>query len=162
MKQKLGVTTIEEARCFVFEKKICTILSDKNKDVPSLWEAVALPDKQPGEKGWGQKMVAVWTWKTELPAQYPKEIFYGKMRGGIAVLMTMEHLIRKHYPENFRELRDCGDLAQKIYELIRLDRYATKDLRRESMDRFGCTKSRFDSALKELQVTMNFVRSNVP
>jgi hypothetical protein len=30
------------------------------------------------------------------------------------------------------------------------------------MEQFGCTKSQFDTALKELQVTLNIVRSNEP
>jgi hypothetical protein len=30
------------------------------------------------------------------------------------------------------------------------------------MERFGCTKSRFEGALKELQITLNIVRANDP
>jgi hypothetical protein len=35
-------------------------------------------------------------------------------------------------------------------------------LGRAVMAQFGCTKSRFDAALKELQITLNIVRSNEP
>lgn len=159
---KPKVTTIEEARDYVFDVKMCAVLSGKRQGLPSLWDAVDLPDKQPGEKGWGKKMNAVWTWKTQLPVLYPDEIFYGKIRGGTAVLMTMDYLREKHYPENFRDIHDCSRLAQNVFELIRLDRLGTTDLRRESIGRFGCSKGQFASALKELQVTMNVVRSNEP
>jgi hypothetical protein len=30
------------------------------------------------------------------------------------------------------------------------------------MAQFGCTKNQFDTALKELQITLNIVRSNEP
>lgn len=159
---KPQVTTIEEARDFVFDVKICAVLSGERQGLPSLWDAVDLPEKQPGEKGWGKKMTAVWTWKTQLPVLYPDEIFYGKIRGGTAVLMSMDYLREKHYAENFRDIHDCSRLAQNVFELIRLDRRGTTDLRRESIGRFGCSKGQFASALKELQITMNVVRSNEP
>ena len=59
-----------------------------------------LPEKQPGEKGWGPKISAVWRWKNQLPAHYPREIFYGKMKGGAAVLMTLDYLRNHHYPNS--------------------------------------------------------------
>jgi hypothetical protein len=141
MTLKSKVKTLKEARDYVFQVKICAVLSGKRKGLPSLWDAVDLPDKKPGEKGWGRKMEAVWAWKTELPARYPGEIFYGKIRGGTAVLMTMEYLKTKHYPENVTAVGDCSPLARKIYERVRLDRLGTTELRRQSMASFGCSKS---------------------
>ena len=93
---------------------------------------------------------------------YPKEIFYGKMKGGAAVLMTLDYLRNKHYPQFHQDIGSCRRLAQQICELIRLDPCETTELRRASMAKFGCTKSQFDSALKELQMTLNIVRSNEP
>ena len=156
----MKLKTIEQARAFVIKESICTIFSGQSEPVKALWDAVDLPEKQPGEKGWGQKVTAVWQWKNQLPATYPDEIFYGKMKGGAAVLMTIDYLRDVHYPQNYKDIQKCRPLAQQIYELIRLEPYETPALRRECIQRFGCTKSQFDTALKELQTTLNIVRSN--
>ena len=84
------IKTFEEARLLVRELNICTIFRNPKTELPSLWEHVDLPEKQKGEKGWGQKVTAVWNWKNRLPAEYPDEIFYGKIKGGFAALMTIE------------------------------------------------------------------------
>ena len=97
-----------------------------------------------------------------IPACYTQEIFYGKMKGGAAVLMTLDYLRRHHYPQYHQGIRNCRPLTQQIYELICQDSCETTALRRASMEQFGCTKSQFDTALKELQVTLNIVRSNEP
>ena len=62
------IKTIEQAHRFVKEVKICTIFSSDKTEHTSLWDHVDLPEKQPGESGWGEKMSAVWTWKTQLPS----------------------------------------------------------------------------------------------
>jgi hypothetical protein len=80
----MKIKTLEQAHRFVIQKRICTL--------KSLSDSVDLPDKQPGETGWGQTITAVWSWKNQLPAHYPKEIFYGKTKGGAAVLMTLDYL----------------------------------------------------------------------
>lgn len=161
MKTK-GVTTLAGARKFVLAAKLCGIFPTKGATFPSLWTAVALPEKQPGEKGWGKKMVAVWTWKTELPARYPDEIFYGKVPSGAAVLMSISYLRATHYPKHARNLRTCSPLAQRLYELIRNEPYETGPLRTLALQQFRCTKGAFERALKELQITLNIVRSNDP
>jgi hypothetical protein len=158
----MKIKTLEQAHRFVMQERICTVLKGPSKSMKSLWDAVDLPEKRPGEKGWGPKISAVWSWKNQLPAQYPQEIFYGKMKGGAAVLMTLDYLRKHHYPQFHRDIGSCGRLAQQIYELIRLDPYETTELRQASMAQFGCTKSQFDMALKELQITLNIVRSNEP
>ena len=84
------IRTFEEARLLIRDLKICTIFESSKSELPSLWEYVDLPEKQEGEKGWGQKVSAVWDWKNRLPATFPDEIFYGKIKGGFAVLMTID------------------------------------------------------------------------
>ena len=158
----MKIKTLPEARRFVKQVRICSLFSDKSGNLPSLWDVVDLPDRRPGERGWGEKIGAVWNWKNRLPAEYPDEIFYGKIKGGAAVLMTLDYLRDVHYTEAHRELRDCRRLARQIYEVVRTDLLDTTALRKESIARFNCTKSRFDSALKELQITLNIVRSNDP
>ncbi len=68
------IKTFEEARHLIRELTICTIFESSKTTLPSLWEHVDLPEKQPGEKGWGKKVTAVWDWKNRLPATYPNEI----------------------------------------------------------------------------------------
>lgn len=156
-----GLKTIEDAFDFVQEVGICTIFSGKARDVQSLWDAVDLPDND-GRTKWGQRVEAVWAWKTELPTFYPDDIFYGKIKGGHAALMSMDYFRDTHFPKHARPVASCKELAQQVYEIIRLSPGTTAEVRREAMDRFGCTKSRFDSALKELQISLNVVRLNEP
>jgi hypothetical protein len=93
MKRKAAVVrTLKQARTYVLQVGICGIFSDAGFGMPNLWEVVDLPERQPGEKGWDQKGIAIWRWKTELPATYPEEMIYGKIPGGRAVLMSMDYL----------------------------------------------------------------------
>ncbi len=155
------VTTLEEAFEFVQSVGICSIFSDKIKGVPSLWDAVALPDDQ-GKTKWGQRVEAIWQWKTELPAVYPDDVFYGKYPGGHAILTSMAYLRDEHYPKHRKPVEQCSELARAVYEIIRLSPNTTAEIRREAMELHGCTKSRFDTALKQLQTTLNVARSNEP
>jgi len=161
MKRKLAaVRTLKQARAYVLQVGICGIFSDAGVGMPNLWEVVDLPDRQPGEKGWGQKVVAIWRWKNELPAIYPGEIFYGKIPSGRAVLMSMNYLRAEHYPKHHRPLRDCSALARRIYERLRLDPLTTGSLREELNMTLRPERNRFDRALVELQVTLNIARRN--
>ena len=154
------IKTLEQAYQFVKKMKICTIFESDKVDYPSLWEHVDLPNKQPGEKGWGEKMTAVWTWKNQLPSEYPTEIFYGKVKGGTAVLMEMNYLAREHFPKAYEDIQTQDELAQHIYSKVAVEPWDTTSLRKAAIEDTGCTKSRFDTALKNLQITMNIVRLN--
>lgn len=155
-----SVRTLNEARAFVRKNRICGLFSDDGGRMVSLWNVVDLPGRQPGEKGWGQKISAIWTWKDELPARWPGEIFYGKIPGGLAVLMTISHLKKEHYPRCHVPVRQCSALAKRLHAVLRLDPLTSRELRRE----LGLTerpdKPRFDKALLELQVTLNIARRN--
>lgn len=153
------IRTLAQARAFVRKAGLCGIFSDNDGAMESLWNVVDLPGRQPGEKGWGQKVSAIWMWKNELPAKYPEEIFYGKIKGGLAVLMSLDYL-REYYPKHHVPLRECTALAQKIHALVRLDPLTTPQLRRELDMTQKPEKSRFDRALQELQVTLNVARRN--
>ncbi len=150
----------KQARSFVLEVGICGIFSDAKGRMASLWEVVDLPTRQPGEKGWGQRVTAIWGWKNELPAIYPDEIFYGKIPGGLAVLMSMDHLRMEHYPRHHRPLKECSALAQKIYAVLRHDPLTTAALREELEMTRRPERSAFDRALQELQITLNIARRN--
>jgi hypothetical protein len=154
------VRTLKQARAYILKVGLCGIFSDAGIGMPSLWEVVDLPDRQPGEKGWGQKVVAIWRWKNELPAIYPEEIFYGKIPAGRAALMSMDYLRLEHYPKHHRPLRNCSALAQRIYQRLRLDPLTTGSLRIELRMRERPERNQFDRALQELQVTLNIARRN--
>ncbi|MCF3650299.1 AlkZ-related protein [Synoicihabitans lomoniglobus] len=156
------VKTLEQAFEFVQRVKLCHIFTDNKGVAPSLWDATDLPEKQPGESGWGQKVQAVWRWKNELPSTYPDEIFYGKIKGGKAVLMSMEHLRTEHYPQHHVPVEKCSPLARQVYDLIRVEPLKTGDLRKEITSGDKSRKTAFDKALAELQITLNIVRSNDP
>jgi hypothetical protein len=157
------IKTFEEARLLVLDLKICTIYDSAKTELPSLWEHVDLPEKQPGEKGWGEKVSAVWDWKNRLPAEFPDEIFYGKVKGGFAVLMAMDYLRDIHFQGSLPTYRAAeSSLCVDIFEKIRVEPWDTTSLRNEMIQEYGCSKSQFDTALKNLQISMNVVRSNDP
>jgi hypothetical protein len=83
-----------------------------------------------------------------------------KIPAGRAVLMSMDYLRRKHYPNHHRPLRECSAIAQKIYERLRLDPLTTGSLREELNMGGRPERNRFDRALQELQVTLNIARRN--
>jgi hypothetical protein len=156
------IKTFKQAYRFVKKVKICTLFSSEKSEYPSLSEHVDLPEKQPGGKGWGEKMTAVWTWKHQLPAQYPNDIFYGKIKGGLAVLMDMDYMAHDHFPRAYKDIQTLDSLAQHIYSKIVIEPWDTTSLRKETIRETGCSKSRFDTALKNLQVTLNIAGLNDP
>ncbi|GAB5560234.1 MAG: hypothetical protein SynsKO_18810 [Synoicihabitans sp.] len=150
--------TLEGALEFVQTVKQCTLFSNKVEGLPALWDYVNLPEDGGGRTKWGARLEAIWAWKNELPATYPDEVFYGKIPGGLAVLMAMDHLREVHYPAAHQPISKCRDLAQKVFEIIRLDPAETAEIRAIAMERHGCSKSQFDTAMKQLQVTLNIAR----
>ena len=156
------IKTFEDAHKFVLEHKVVTVFGSKNSPYPSLWDNTDLSEDKPDGGGWSPKVMAVWRWKTEIPQTFPDEIFYGKVPGGDAVLMEIDHLRNEHYPTHYTDVSTLGDLPAALYEFILDDPWYTGDLRRKAIAELGCTKSRFDTALKKLQVSLNIVRSNDP
>ncbi len=154
----MKVKTLAEACAFVKSVQICTVFPSDKTELTSLYEHVDLPEKQPGESGWGQRIEAVWPWKNQLPANYPNEIYYGKIKSGFAVLMEMGYLDTVHFAAAYRPVRALNQLAQQIFEKIRIEPWVTGELRNEVMAETGCSKSPFDTALKNLQISMNVVR----
>ncbi len=156
------IKTFEEACEFVLEHKICTIFGSKNSPYPSLWDNVGLSEEKPEGGGWSDKVKAVWAWKNQIPNTYPDEFYYGKVPGGDAVLMEMEYLRSVHYPANRQPVTELDPLSRGVYEYIRSEPWFTGPLRKMAIAELGCTKSRFDTALKKLQISLNVVRSNDP
>ena len=156
------IKTFEEACEFVLKHKVCTVFGSKNSPYPSLWDNTDLSEEKPKEGGWSPRVKAVWAWKTQIPQTFPDEFFYGKVPGGDAVIMEMEYFRTVHYPKHAKPVTDLDSLAQGIYEFIRMEPMFTGPLRKMAIAELGCTKSRFDTALKKLQISLNIVRSNDP
>jgi hypothetical protein len=162
MKRRAGkaVRTLEQAYDFVLRVGVCGIFSDAKTGLTSLWDVTDLPERVKGEKGWGQKVISIWNWKNELPAIYPEKIFYGKIPSGRAVLMSMEYLRTEHYEKCHRPVKDCGPLANRIYQAIRFDPMTTGQLRKELDMIHRPERAKFDRALQTLQITLNIARRN--
>lgn len=156
------IKTFEEAFQFVLDQRICTVFGSKNSPHASLWDNTGLSDKKPKAGGWSPKVVAVWDWKTRIPQTYPDQVFYGKVKGGDAVLMEFEYFRNEHYPAAFLSAQELDPLANEIYKLVRLEPAYTGPLRKRAIEDLKCTKSQFDTALKKLQISLNVVRSNDP
>ncbi len=156
----IKVKTLEQALEFVLKVKTCLIFGSKTSDLPCLWDVVDLPHRSGGRTKWGAKLEAIWAWKNELPAQFPDEVFYGKLPGGLAMLMCLKHLRQVHYPTHHRAVSECSPLARRAYELIRREPHTTAELRRALSPSGAIGKSKIETALVELQVTLNIARSN--
>ncbi len=156
------IKTFDDAYRFVLKNKICTVFGSKGSPHPSLWDNTDLSEDKPPEGGWNPKVMAVWDWKTRIPQTYPDQIFYGKIKGGDAVLMEMQHFKKVHYEEAYQPVDELDLLAQQIFDFIRLEPDYTGGLRKKAIATLGCTKSRFDTALKNLQISLNILRSVDP
>lgn len=156
------IKTFDEAYQFVLEQKVCAVFGSRGSPHASLWDSTNLSEKKPKAGGWSPKVKAVWDWKTRIPQTYPETVFYGKIPGGDAVLMEMQHFRETHYPAAFQPVSQLDGLAQEVYELIRLEPAYTGPLRQRAIAKLQCSKSQFDTALKKLQVSLNVVRSNDP
>ena len=62
-------------------------------------------------------MEKVWSWKNELPVRYPDAIFYGKRRGGGAILCSMTAL-KTLYAQQHKPLHALSDAAQRLYAFV--------------------------------------------
>ncbi|XZE56477.1 AlkZ-related protein [Planctomycetaceae bacterium SH139] len=156
------IKTFEEALQFVIDHRICTIFGSKGSPHPSLWDNTTLSENKPEAGGWSPKVMAVWDWKTRIPQTYPELVYYGKIKGGDAVLMEMQYFREMHYPAAFQPVSVLDKLAQQIYEFIRSEPAFTGPLRKRAIEQLGCTKSQFDTAIKKLQISLNIVRANDP
>ena len=78
------------------------------------------------------------------------------------MLMSMEHLRDVHYPAHHLLVSICSPLARRTFELIRSELHTTAELRKALSPSGAISKSKVDSALVELQVTLNITRSNAP
>ena len=162
MPAKPNIRILAQAKKYVSKVGYCLVFPDKKKHLPNLWDMIDLPKKQPGEKGWGQKVGAVWSWKNQLASDYPDEIFYGKGAKGKSVLMTLDYLKETQHPEFHRPIAECSRMARDIYELVRIEPLTTTVLRKAILKGDKTRKNAFAKALVELQVTLNIVRSNAP
>ena len=153
-----SVKTFEDARDFVMRIGVCCVLQNK-KGEPNLYDAIDAPEKQSGEKGWGENVSKTWGWKNALPASYPDEIFYGKRKDGKAILCSMECL-KAMYADQHRPVEELSETAQQLYNLIRQSPANNKELRELAYLTGKSNNYRFDRALLDLQIAFNIVRIN--
>ena len=153
-----SVRTLQDAREFVLKVGVCGVLHDKT-GAPNLWDAVDAPDKGPDEPGWGDKMGKVWSWKNELPACYPEEIFYGKRQGGGAILCSMAAL-KSLYAKQYKPLQALSETAQRLYAFVAQHPLTNAELKQLSGMQGKDYKAAYDRALQELQVAFQIVRVN--
>lgn len=146
------------------EVGLCLIFSQtkktKREPLISLWDVVDAPDKQPGERGFGERAGVVWRLKNDLPMNHPEEVFYGKLSGGRAMLCTL-HRLRELYASQQRNSEDVGRDAQRLLEIIRLRPITNGELRLDAGFHQPSDRSRFERALQELQIGLLIARVDV-
>jgi hypothetical protein len=155
------VRSVEDALEFVRSVGLCLIFEEKRtakrEPMVSLWDVVDAPDKQPGERGHGERAMVVWRLKNELPLTYPDEIFYGKLPNGRAMLCTLARLATL-YRTQYQPLDALGKDARRLFEIIRLRPITSGDLRLDAGFHLPADRSRFDRALQELQIALQIAR----
>jgi hypothetical protein len=155
------VRSVEDALEFVRSVGLCLIFEEKRtakrEPMVSLWDVVDAPDKQPGERGQGERAMVVWRLKNELPLTYPDEIFYGKLPNGRAMLCTLARLATL-YRTQHQPLNALGKDARRLIDIIRLRPITSGDLRLDAGFHLPADRSRFDRALQELQIALQIAR----
>jgi hypothetical protein len=156
------VRTVEDALQFLRDVGLCLIFEEKKRPTKrealvSLWDVVDAPDKQPGERGFGERVGVVWRLKNELPMTYPDEIFYGKLKSGRAMLCTLDRL-KEIYRNQHQAIDDVGKDARRLYEIICLRPITSGDLRLDAGFHLPSDRTRFDRALQELQIALLIAR----
>jgi hypothetical protein len=155
------VRSVEDALAFVCSVGLCLIFEEKRtakqEPIASLWDVVDAPDKQSGERGHGERAMAVWRLKNELPMTYPDEIFYGKLPNGRAMLCTLARLATL-YRTQHQPLDALGTDARRLFEIIRLRPITSGELRLDTGFHLPSDRSRFDRALQELQIALQIAR----
>ncbi len=158
------VRTVDDALEYVREVGVSLIFAPskraKRDALPALWDVVDAPDKQPGDRGFGERTGLVWRLKNELPMTHPDEIFYGKLTGGRAMLCTIDHL-RRLYRTQRKGPDDLSRDARKLLEIIRLRPITNGELRMDAGFHLPDARSRFERALQELQVALLIARIDV-
>ena len=158
------VRTVDDALEFVRAVGLSLIFEEKRTakrtPMPSLWDVVDAPDKQQGERGFGERAAVVWQLKNDLPMTYPDEIFYGKLRGGRAMLCTMDRL-KEIYREQRQRPDDLSRDARKLFDIIRLRPITSGDLRLDAGFHLPDARSRFERGLQELQIGLLIARVDV-
>jgi len=158
------VRTVEDALEFVRLVGLCLIFApnhaSKRDALPSLWDVVDAPDKLPGDHGFGERAGFVWRLKNELPLAYADEIFYGKLRGGRAMLCTLERL-RELYQRQQQSADAVSREACRLLEIVKLRPITSGDLRLDAGFHQPGDRSRFERALQELQVSFLIARVDV-
>ena len=155
------VRTVEDARRFVHEVGLCLIFNESERArLPSLWDVVDAPDKRPGERGFGERVSLVWRLKNDLPMSYPEEIFYGKLRGGRAMLCTVERLVEVYHRQRLAADAVSRD-AQRLLRVIGARPITGRELRAEAGFEGAGAAARFNRALQELQVGLLIARVDV-
>lgn len=74
----------------------------------------------------------------------------------------MDYLRDVHFKVAYKPVEQLNPLAIYTFEKIRVEPWDTTSLRNEMIQNYGCSKSQFDTALKNLQISLNVVRSNDP
>jgi hypothetical protein len=161
------VRTVDDARRFVLDIGVCQIFesgpshrSGGRKPMPSLWDVVDAPDKQPGERGFGERSALVWRLKNELPMAYPDQVFYGKLSTGRAMLCTLDYLL-SIYGRQRRPGDPLSPDALRLLRIIETRPINNHDLRLDAGFHAPEMRARFERALQELQVRFFIARIDV-
>jgi hypothetical protein len=150
------VRTVEDARRFVQEVGLCLIFNETERArLPALWDVVDAPDRRPGER-----VSLVWGLKNDLPMTYPDEVFYGKLRGGRAMLCTLDRLVEL-YRQQRVEVSTVSRDAQRLLRVIAARPITSRELRAEAGFEDRASAARFTRALQELQVGLLIARVDV-
>jgi hypothetical protein len=109
-----SIRTLEQAYAFVLRVGICGIFSDANSGLISLWDVTDLPERAQGEKGWGQKVIAIWGWKNEANRIYQVIRFDPMTTGELRKEVDMTHRPKRaKFDRALQELQITLNIARR-------------------------------------------------
>ncbi len=167
---ELRLRNSQQALDFVNHVGFCLLFPVKGMELPSLWEAICGETRELPEHHDDVDLGYAWNWKDELPSR--GLVFYGKLLRKKATLVALDVLPYFYaLSENYGDLEDylieyqegrLSDEARRVYEaLLKRGALPTSHLRREAGLEGKANATRFDRAVRELQVGLKIVKTGI-
>jgi len=166
----LRLRTAQQALQFINDVGFCFLFPVKGVEMPSLWEAICGESRPLPMHHDDLELGYAWDWKDELPSR--GLVFYGKLLRKKPTLVSL-HLLPYFYAlsENYGDLEDylieyedgrLSEEARRVYEaLLKYGALPTSHLRRRAGLDGSSNASRFDRAIRELQLGLKIVKTGI-
>jgi hypothetical protein len=169
-RRHLRLRTSQQALQFVKQVGFCFLFPAKTVEMPTLWEAICGETRPLPVAHNDVELGYAWSWKDELPSR--GLVFYGKLLFKKPTLISLD-LLPQFYAlsENYGDIEDylleyqdgkLSEEAKRVYEaLLQHGALPTSHLRRQAGLYGKGNASRFDRAIRELQLGLKIVKTGI-